>query len=103
MLEANIESAGLADYFDEALSTDRVMRFKPAPAAYGVATDVFGVSRAEVLFVPFAPWDAAGAKWFGYETYWVNRLAMPAEELGAAVDGTGRDLTELAAYVRLKA
>ena len=27
-------------------------------------------------------WDAAGAKWFGYTTFWVNRLNLPVEELG---------------------
>ena len=84
MLAAAIDSAGLQGYFEHALSTDGVKRFKPDPMAYRMAMDAFGVSQEAILFVPFAGWDAAGAKWFGYETFWVDRLGHPR-------GGTGRD------------
>lgn len=103
MLRVAIASAGLDGMFERVLSTDAVRTFKPAPEAYKLAIDGFGVPRERILFVPFAGWDAAGAKWFGYETFWVNRLGMPPEALGATVDGTGRNLDDLVAYLRARA
>jgi 2-haloacid dehalogenase len=47
----------------------------------------------------FGGWDAAGAKWFGYPVFWVNRLKQPAEELSAVVDGVGQDLLDLEKFV----
>ena len=103
MLEASIESAGLEGTFEQALSTDAVRTFKPDPRAYRVAIEALSTPRDRILFVPFAGWDAAGAKWFGYETFWVNRLGTPPEELGVKADGMGSNLDNLVAYLRLRA
>jgi 2-haloacid dehalogenase len=51
------------------------------------------------LFVAFAGWDAAGARSFGYPTFWVNRLGFPPEQLGVLPDATGPDLNALLAFV----
>jgi 2-haloacid dehalogenase len=99
MLRSNIEHAGLAGVFDVALSTDERRTFKPAPSAYGIALDRLGLSVEEVLFVAFAGWDASGAKWFGYETFWLNRLGQPKEALSAEPDATGRTMNDVAAYL----
>ena len=99
MLEAGIENANLKDIFEHVLSTDRVRTYKPDPRAYQLAIDEFKLRREEILFVAFAGWDAAGAKWFGFPTFWVNRLALPEEELGVTADATGYDLTDLASFV----
>jgi 2-haloacid dehalogenase len=42
---------------------------------------------------------AAGAKWFGYPTFWVNRANAPAEELGIVPDGAGSGLDDLVRFV----
>ncbi len=52
----------------------------------------FRLSKSEILFVAFAGWDAAGSTWFGYPTYWVNRMDAPPEELGITVEQTGNTL-----------
>jgi 2-haloacid dehalogenase len=52
--------------------------------------------------VAHAGWDAAGAKWFGYPTYWINRLGLTPEELTVFPDATLGNLTELAAALRQK-
>jgi 2-haloacid dehalogenase len=98
LLDAGIRNSGLEGLFDHVLSTDRVRTFKPDPRAYQMALDAFMLQREEILFVAFAGWDAAGAKWFGYPTFWVNRLGLPAEELGVVADGVGRDLDELVRF-----
>lgn len=103
MLHAAIESAGLEDMFEKALSTDAIRTFKPDPRAYRFAIEALSTPRDRILFVPFAGWDAAGAKWFGYETFWVNRLGAPPEELGVKADGMGSNLDDLVAYLRLRA
>jgi 2-haloacid dehalogenase len=100
MLDAAIESSGLEGMFEHTLSTDKVKTYKPDPRAYQMGIDAFRLKREEILFVPFAGWDAAGAKWFGYTTFWVNRLNLPVEELGVAPDATGGNLTDLVNFVR---
>lgn len=99
ILDAGIQNAELTGLFDRVLSTDAIRTFKPDPRAYEMAMDAFKLPRAEILFVAFAGWDAAGAKSFGYPTYWVNRLGLPAEQLGFLPDGTGKSLTDLVAFV----
>ena len=95
MLDAALANAGLAGFFEPHLSTDRVKAFKPDPRAYQMGVDAFKLRRTEILFVAAAAWDAAGAKWFGYPTLWVNRMGAPMEELGVTPDATGADLKAL--------
>lgn len=99
MLEANIQSAGLHGMFEQALSTDSVKTYKPDPRAYQLGTDSLKLKRAEILFVAFAGWDAAGARSFGYPTFWTNRLEMPAEHLDVTPDGSASSLTQLTSFL----
>jgi 2-haloacid dehalogenase len=99
MLEANLERSGLRSRFGPLLSTDRARTYKPDPRAYALGIEALRLRREEILFVAHAGWDAAGAKAFGYPTYWVNRLAAPQEELGAAADQVGHDLADLVRFV----
>jgi 2-haloacid dehalogenase len=100
LLEAGIKTAGLDGVFEHVLSTDHFRTYKPDPRAYQMAIDAFQLKREDVLFAAFAGWDAAGAKWFGYPTFWVNRLNLPAEELGVVPDAMGRDLTDLVSFIK---
>jgi 2-haloacid dehalogenase len=99
MLEAGITHAGLEGVFAHVLSTDQIRTYKPDPRAYQMAIDALQLQREDILFVAFAGWDAAGAKWFGYPTFWVNRLNVPGEELGVTPDAMGRDLTDVVRFV----
>jgi 2-haloacid dehalogenase len=103
MLENGLEKANLRDEFEAIYSTDAVRSYKPARKAYQIAVDGLDLSREEILFVAFAGWDAAGAEWFGYPTYWVNRLGSPREELGVSPDAEGPDLKALVEYVTVRA
>ena len=82
-LRADMGNAGIAEHFEAVLSTDKVRRFKPAPIAYRMAVDHFGLPVSRIGFVAFGGWDAVGATWFGYRTAWINRLGAPDEHLGA--------------------
>ncbi|WP_445371336.1 haloacid dehalogenase type II [Methylomonas sp. HW2-6] len=100
MLDACVKHAGLEGVFEAHLSTDRVRAFKPDPRAYQMGVDVFELPRAQIAFAAFGGWDAAGAKAFGYPTFWVNRVQAPLENLGAAADASGNSLHELAVFVK---
>lgn len=100
MLDGGINNAGLGGMFEHVLSTDRIRSYKPDPRAYQMGVDAFKLPREEIVFAAFAGWDAAGAKWFGYPTVWVNRLDAPTEELGVVPDAIGRDLSTVSDFVR---
>jgi 2-haloacid dehalogenase len=99
MLERAIANSGLQGIFDQVISTDRAGTFKPAPRAYQLGVDALGLPREGILFVPSAGWDAAGAKWFGYPTFWINRAGAPAEELSVAADGMGKSMSDLVDFL----
>jgi 2-haloacid dehalogenase len=98
MLQDLIANAGFAEFFTTQISTDVAKTFKPDPAAYALGESRLGLAREEIAFAAFGGWDAAGAKWFGFPTFWVNRLGVPQEQL-VAPDGTGPTLTELREFV----
>ncbi|AMN39691.1 haloacid dehalogenase type II [Rhodoplanes sp. Z2-YC6860] len=91
MLRANMARNGVTEFFDAVLSTDAVQAFKPTPEAYAMAMHRLQLEKEEILFAPFAAWDAAGAAWFGYPTAWVNRGKQRAEP-GAPDVRVGADL-----------
>src|SRR5262249_24884775 len=99
MLDAALRNSGLADYFEGHLSTDRVRAFKPDPRAYQMAQRAFDCARDEIVFVASARWDAAGAKWFGYPTFWLNRAPLPNESLGVAADAEGASMSDVVCFV----
>jgi 2-haloacid dehalogenase len=99
MLEAVVSNGGLDGVFDHLLSVDRVGKFKTAPEAYALGPAAFGCEADEILFVSSNGWDACGATWFGYTTFWINRAGLPNEELGVQPTTTGRTMDEVVAFV----
>lgn len=99
MISGLLQHSGLSALFDAQISTDAARTFKPDPRAYALGVSSLGFAREEIAFSAFGGWDAAGARWFGYPTFWVNRLGVAPEELAPGPDGTGASLTELAAFV----
>jgi 2-haloacid dehalogenase len=99
MLNSCIKSAGLEGMFDAVLSTDSAQTYKPDPRAYALGEAALNLPRERILFVAFAGWDAAGAKLFGYPTFWANRLGLPPERFGPMPDATSSDLSALPAYI----
>ncbi len=99
VLHAGIASARLDGLFEQVLSTDARRTYKPDPRAYRMAVDGLHLRADEILFVPSAGWDAAGAKAFGYRTFWVDRMGLPAERLDLVADGVGRGFGDLLAYL----
>jgi 2-haloacid dehalogenase len=99
MLDVAIANAGLHGFLEPHLSTDRVRAFKPDRRAYQMGVKAFHARPDEIVFCAAAGWDAAGAKWFGYRTFWLNRSQQPAEELGVKADGVGACMSDLVRFV----
>ncbi|NMG44304.1 haloacid dehalogenase type II [Aromatoleum toluvorans] len=100
MLDVAIKSAGMTGLFDHVLSVDAVRQYKTSDAAYQLGPDAFGVPAKEILFVSSNGWDAAGATWFGYTTFWINRAQLPQEELGVTPTAVGQRLTDIVEFVQ---
>jgi 2-haloacid dehalogenase len=77
------------------LSVHAAKVFKPAAAVYRLAEESLGVPRNVMAFVSSNGWDAAGAKTFGFQVYWVNRARAPVERLGVRPDATIASLADL--------
>ena len=99
MLDIAVKSAGMNGLFDHLLSVEAVKKYKTAPEAYRLGPDGFKLPTREILFVSSNCWDAIGATWFGYTTFWINRSGQPLEELGVPPTAQGRLLTDVVSYV----
>jgi 2-haloacid dehalogenase len=98
MLRRLLERSAFDRLFDVLISTDRAKTFKPDPRAYALGPALLGLPRERVAFAAFGGWDAAGAKWFGLPTFWVNRFGVTEEQL-VAPDASGPDLQALARWL----
>jgi len=99
MLRSNADGAHLTELFDELLSTDVNHSYKPDPRAYALGVEHLHLEKGDIVFAAFGGWDAAGAKSFGYPTFWVNRLGLPVEQLGVTPDGTSNGFAGLLSFV----
>ena len=95
MLNAVVTYNKLDVMLDAVLSVDEVGIFKPDPRVYQLACDRLGVARDQIGFVSSNGWDAAGAKSFGFTTFWINRTAAPVDALGVKPDRVLNSLAEL--------
>jgi len=92
LLEDVLHGGELAEYFDVLLSADQVRAFKTAPAVYELGPLTLKHPAHELMLVSGNCWDAIGAKWYGYVSFWVNRSGGPMDRLGARPDGIGASL-----------
>ena len=81
MLNALVANSGLDRVLDATISIDSRKIFKPAPDAYSLIETKLGVPPAEVLFISSNPWDACGAKAFGLNVAWIERVTPEAMAL----------------------
>lgn len=95
MLNAAVSSAGMNGLLDKVLSVDEVRQFKTTPQSYGLVSQHYPVDIREVLFVSSNSWDALGATWFGFKSFWVNRQNLPFETLGPRPTHSGSSLSDI--------
>ena len=84
MLQAAVQSAGLAELLDHVISVDAIRTYKTDPLAYALGEQATGLKAPQIAFVSSNGWDALAATWYGFQTLWVNRQGLPQEEIGPA-------------------
>jgi 2-haloacid dehalogenase len=95
-VKAQLQSAGLAQYFDESISVDSVRRFKPDLQVYRSAAAHLGAQPGEILLIAAHAWDVFGAAKAGWQTAFVARGGIAPLPLGAKPTISGSDLKAVA-------
>jgi 2-haloacid dehalogenase len=93
MLNALVHNSGLDRVLDATISIDSKRVFKPSRDAYILIEEKLGVAPAEVLFVSSNPWDACGAKSFGLNVAWIERVTPEAMALACVKSDVVAPLT----------
>lgn len=78
MLNALVRNTGLDSVLDATISIDSTKTFKPNRAAYTLIETRLGIAPADVLFVSSNPFDVCGAKSFGLQVAWIERVTPAA-------------------------
>lgn len=99
MLDAAVRGAGLTSCFSSILSADQVKTYKPSARVYALGPATFCAPTNELLFVSSNPWDAAGAKAFGYSVCWCNRSGQAMDQLGFPPDFIVSSLDQIPAHL----
>jgi 2-haloacid dehalogenase len=99
MLDPLVRASGLIAYLDGVMSVDEVDAYKPDPRVYQLAADRLHLEPSRIGFVSSNGWDAAGAKAFGFTTFWINRAGAPVERHAPAPDRAIVSLGDLPALL----
>jgi 2-haloacid dehalogenase len=100
MLAPLVAASGLGAALDDVLSVDDAGVYKPSPAVYALATARLALPPERIAFVSSNGWDAAGAKTFGFTTFWINRDGLPVERHAPPPDFVVAALPDLLPIVR---
>ena len=99
MLETALVNSGLHRYIDLVLSADQVRAFKTSPSVYALGPRALKLQPHQITFVSSNCWDACGAAWYGYTSFWVNRNDAVLDQLDVKLSGVGTSLTDAAEFV----
>lgn len=66
--------------FDVIVTSERAGFYKPHPRPYQLALDELGLPPERVLFVAGSGYDLFGTSKTGMDTFWHNRVKLPAPE-----------------------
>jgi 2-haloacid dehalogenase len=97
MLEPLVRTSSLAPHIDGLLSVDAAGIYKPSPRVYQLAVDRLQLPPGDIAFISSNGWDAAGAKAFGFTTFWINRYGLPVERHAPEPDYVVGSLAHVAA------
>ncbi|NML66114.1 haloacid dehalogenase type II [Hymenobacter sp. RP-2-7] len=96
MMRQQLATAGIAEYFEQALSVDAGRLYKPHPDAYHYAAKLAGVEPAQTLMVAAHGWDVAGALAAGLQAAFIARPGQPLYPLAPLPAYQAPTITDLA-------
>ncbi len=97
--QAQLQNAGLTEFFDQILSADSVRRLKPAVEVYQMAAARLGVPVSQIRLVAAHAWDVAGAMHAGCAAAFIARPGTALDPLSPKPDIIGQDLREVSAQI----
>ncbi len=86
LMEAQLEHAGIAHYFDGRLSVDALNVYKPHPRTYRWAAHQVDVPVEGCMMIAAHGWDVAGARLAGMRAAFVQRPGKMLYPLGPPVE-----------------
>jgi 2-haloacid dehalogenase len=95
-VKAQLQNAGLTQFFDESISVDSVRRFKPDLETYRSAAAHLGAEPPELLLIAAHPWDVFGAMKAGWQAAFVARNGITPFPLGPAPTINSPDINAVA-------
>ena len=98
-VKAQLQNAGLANYFEESLTVELVHRFKPDLQVYRRAAAQLGVKPAEIRLIAAHAWDVFGAMKAGCQAAFVARNGISLFPLGPKPDIIGSDMRAITAAI----
>jgi 2-haloacid dehalogenase len=96
-VKAQLQNAGLTDYFEESISVETVHRFKPDIQVYRSAAAHLGVPADELLLIAAHAWDVFGATKAGWQAAFVARPGISLLPLGPKPGIVAPDMRAVAA------
>jgi 2-haloacid dehalogenase len=69
-----LDNAGIGEWLPTIISAAKAQVYKPHQGVYGLVPGACNVDPSDVLFVSAHDWDASGARQFGFESIWVQRV-----------------------------
>jgi 2-haloacid dehalogenase len=95
-VKAQLQNAGLTQFFIESISVDSVRRFKPDLEVYRSAAAHLGARPEELLLIAAHPWDVFGAMKAGWRAAFIARNGITPLPLGPAPSIIGPGLKAIA-------
>jgi 2-haloacid dehalogenase len=99
VVEAQLQNAGLAGFFEKSFSVDAIQKFKPDAEVYQMTAKELGVSADQVRLVAAHDWDVAGALLAGCAAAFIARPGHVLNPSMPEPDIVGKDLVEVAGRI----
>ena len=96
VVEAQLQNAGLTDFFEKCFSVDTIRKFKPDAEAYRMTAKELDVPEEQICMVAAHDWDVAGAILAGCTAAFIARSGHVLNPSMPEPDIVGKDLVEVA-------
>lgn len=91
-VEAQLDHAKLAHYFDRIISVEQVKKFKPHRSSYQYVLDLYKINPQEAILIAAHGWDIYGAQVAGLQTGFIAREGKHLYDLSQKPEYIWEDL-----------
>jgi 2-haloacid dehalogenase len=81
LIAAQMQNAGLVDFFDHIISVEATGSFKPDPKVYKFLATTLGQAAENLRLVATHDWDTHGALSVGFNAAYIDRTGIPYHPL----------------------